>query len=243
MGQALATKRTDFAKHITESTSPTNILLLEDCLVTGTEIVRLLTALPPEQIRKHKIDMKFAVSTLSGCKRLELYLKQSGYNDARVLVPPDAIIQNLTPAGLAVQDTGLFAEDGNLLHPAEHLIDGIQLRANTHFNKNERNLITTLCQSICHPLMRLHLERAKWEPEKIGSVLDHWKLGFSGLGLLLALAHGIPKPTLPLFWIEGPISVTHRGRHTYRWEGDWMPLFPRPLQEHLNTVAAAVGAL
>ena len=58
IGKMLATKRTDFARCITENTTPSNILLLEDCLATGTEIIRLLNALPHDQIRKHKIDLK-----------------------------------------------------------------------------------------------------------------------------------------------------------------------------------------
>jgi hypothetical protein len=238
IGKMLATKRTDFAKHVTESSRPTNILLLEDCLVTGTETVRLLDALPTEKLHEHRIDMKFAVGTQSGCKRLGLYLKQRGLTNARVLLPPDAIMQNFTPAGLAVQDTGLFAENGDLLHPAEHIIHGIQLRAKGHFNRSERDNITSLCQSICGPLLRLHLQRAEWPPESIEEVADRWKLGFAGLGLLLALAHGIPKPTLPLFWVEGPISVEH---FSYRFRADWIPLFPRPLQEHMSTVAASAG--
>ena len=243
IGEMLAAKRTDFAKHVTESTRPTKILLLEDCIVTGTEIVRLLAALPREKVQQHKIDMKFAVGTLSGCKRLELYLKQQGLTNTQVLVPQGAIMQNLTPAGLAVRDTALFTAEGELLSPAEHIIDGIQLRARPYFNQPERRAITALCADISTPLMRLHLEREKWDVQKIEAVICRWKLGFSGLGLLLAPAHGIPKPTLPLFWVEGPISVTHCGRHPYSWRGDWIPLFPRPLQEHMKTVAAAAASL
>lgn len=238
VGEMLLAKRTDFKSHIDQNNGPSNILLLEDCVATGTEIVRLLATLPPDRIKNHKIDMKFAVGTQSGCKRLEFYLKQQGLSNVRVHVSKTGILPNLTTAGLAASDDALFRPDGDLLNPSAHIIEGIELRAKAYLNKSERNAITRLCESICRPLLRLHLQRTRWTPEKIEAVMDRWKLGFSGLGLLLAFAHGVPKPTLPLFWVEGPISVEHE---SYRWRGDWIPLFPRPLQEHLETVAASAN--
>lgn len=238
IGEMLSNKRIDFAKHIYESSRPTKILLLEDCIATGTETVGLLAGLPAERLQKHTIDMRFATGTLSGCRKLEIYFKKSGFANFRILVPQEAIMRNLTPAGLEATDATLFAEDGDLHRPADHIIHGIQLRAAGHFNQAERRAITALCEAIGGPLMRVQLQRAQWPSEKIGAVLEHWKLGFCGLGLLLAFAHGIPKPTLPLLWVEGAISVEYSG---YRWQGDWIPLFPRPLQEHLATVASAAG--
>ena len=108
IGEMLSAKRIDFGKHIQEFGRGTRVLLLEDCIATGTEIVRLLDGLPAEQIRKHKIDMKFAVGTLSGFKRLQIYLKQKDLLNINILVSQDSLLQNLTPDGLAASEDSLF---------------------------------------------------------------------------------------------------------------------------------------
>jgi len=238
IGKTLAPKRIDFHRHVTESAKPTRVLLLEDCLVTGTEIVKLLESLPADNLRKHEIDFKFAVATQSGCKRLDYYLKQRGFTQVRWFVPSDNLISNLSEAGAAAPETSLFGEDGELVNPSAHIIDGIQLRGAPHFSSDERNAITSLSRAICWPLLESHLRDSGWSKDRVVGVCRHWLLGFSGLGLLLAMAHGVPKPTLPLFWLEGHISVEHKGRHPYRWRGDWIPLFPPPLDKHMIAMNA-----
>ena len=238
IGELLSSKRTDFAKLISKSGPARKILLMEDCLVTGTEIIRLFQSLPAEALRLHRIDMKFAVGTESGKRKLETYLRSNGFSNVQILVPNEGLIQNLTGAGKVLPDGSLFGSDGELVNPSEHVYSGIQMRARGFFNKTQRTNIVSMCKSISAPLMRLHLQRMNWEAEKIEAILPRWELGFSGLGLLLAFAHGIPKPALPLLWIEGNISVEHLG---YRKRGDWIPLFPRPLQERVTTVASAAS--
>ncbi len=233
IGELLSAKRVDFARHVQDCTRPCRILLLEDCVLTGTEIVRLFDSLPIEQLRLHKIDMKFATGTLSGRKRLGAYCNARGFSDVHILESPGGLMPNLTEAGLACAETGLFDQEGELLDPSQHIIHGIQLRAQGHFNNSQRKNIVSFCEAVGGPLMRLLLHQMEWPAEKIDAVLKRWALGFSGLGLLLAFAHGVPKPTLPLLWIEGEISVEFFG---YRWKGLWKPLFPRPLGQGIGMI-------
>jgi hypothetical protein len=148
-------------------------------------------------------------------------------------------VENLTKEASALPEGELFDDKGEFLRPSEHMISGIDLRARDYFNKSQRKGIVSLCKAIGGPLMRLHMQQKGWQPEKIAARLGNWELGFGGLGLLLAFAHGVPKPALPLLWIEGGISVDYFG---YRWRGSWIPLFPRPLEERLAAILASAVA-
>ena len=236
IGALLSSKRSDFTELVNKSGPASKILFMEDCLLTGTEIIRLFQSLPAEALRLHSIDMKFAVGTESGKRKLETYLRSNGFSNVRIFVPNEGLIQNLTEAGKVLTDRSLFGTDGGLVNPSEHVYSGIEMRASGVFNDAQRTNIVSMCKSISAPLMRLHLQRMNWAEERIEAILPRWELGFSGLGLLLAFAHGIPKPALPLLWIEGNISVEH---FRYRKRLDWIPLFPRPLQERITTVASA----
>lgn len=239
IGRPLADKRSDFKNCVENASSPARILFLEDCIATGKEIVELLDKLPPEKIRLHKIDVRFAVGTCSALRRLEAYLKAKEFSNIRVLPPSDGLVENLTKEALALPEGDLFDDNGEFLRPSEHMISGIDLRARDYFNKSQRKAIISLSKAIGGPLMSLRMRQMGWQPERIEANLGNWKLGFGGLGLLLAFAHGVPKPALPLLWVEGGISVEHFG---YRWQGSWIPLFPRPLEERLAAIRASGAA-
>lgn len=227
-GDLLNRKRVDFTDHIRGATSPSRILLIEDCLITGTETIRLLSQFTPEQMDRHIVELKFADGTMFGLRRLEWFLKKQGLTTIRILPPATGWRHNLTDSALAVEGFGdITDEDGQLLDPKNHLINGVHLSAKGYFNKHQRKNIVSFCKAIGRPLMAHQLAKKRWPQDMILRYLDNWSLGFSGLGLLVAYAHGIPKPALPLLWIDGPVSGSYRG---FRFNSAWVPLFPTPVQ-------------
>jgi len=233
VGELLERKRVDFSQRIIQGDAGGNILLLEDCLVTGTELIRLFEKLPSERLITHTVQLKFAAGTAFGKKRLDAYLKQKGFHNIQIIEPSEGFLPNLTESGILCLESNTELDDNfEFIAPKTHIINGIQLRAKTYFNKSQRRNIIAFCEAIGRPLMRQHLEKKEWSKDRIEIVLEHWALGFSGLGLLLGFSHGIPKPALPLFWVGGNIAVEHFGR---RYESVWRPLFPPPIARNVTS--------
>jgi hypothetical protein len=227
IGVLLQKRRADFSTFVKETTSPASILLIEDCLITGTEIIKLFRNLPMESLRRHRIDLQFAAGTRFGEARLISYLQSAGLTNGRILRPPGGFLPNLSAAGEAkFSSNNLFDGKHEMIGTSLDLVTGLQLRARPYFNSTQRKDIEYVCKAICTPLMNAHLLSKGWKAHEIEAVMPSWQLGYSGLGLLLAFSHGVPKPALPLFWVEADIDVKLDGQ-TIRVS--WKPLFPRPI--------------
>ena len=84
-------------------------------------------------------------------------------------------------------------------------------------SEEKRERASQFCASLGGQLFELYIQTMKWPwPQKKKAPCC---LGMLGLGLEVGFAHSIPKASLPLFWMDGPV----------KWDGsrlDWMALFP-----------------
>lgn len=231
IGRLLQEKRVDFGQHLQTVSAPAKILLLEDCLITATETIRLFDQFAPDLLRKHDISLKFASGTVWGAMRLKCYLRRRNLGNVQLLEPNAGFIPNLTERGISrcTSDT-MFDDDLKPIGRSE-VIDGIQLRGSGYFNVSQRRNIVSFCKAVGAPLLNLHLQRKGGSPEAAGRRFPDWSLGFDGLGLLLAFGHGVPKPALPLLWIAGETSGELWGG---RFRAQWEPLFPPTLAGKFN---------
>lgn len=223
-GDLLEKRRADIVENIQKGVSAGRMLFLEDCLMTGSEIIKLFDGIGLDVVRHCQLDLRFATGTVFGQRRLQTYLDNNSLSTIRILPPAAGFLANLTEAGLAAANTGsLLAGDFELANPNQDIITGINLRGRRVFNSDQRKQIARCCRRIGVPLMRIHLERKGFDPARLARLLPDWGLGPSGLGLLTVFAHGAPKPALPLLWLGGDVDVVIDSDHYFK--GTWKPLF------------------
>jgi hypothetical protein len=210
-----------------------NILYIEDCLLTGTEITSLLRALlgdispgripkvPALQdqalLRDKKIVMRFLVATNMGTEILKQFLVEKGIISVQISKASDELV-TLTPLGIqALREGRLFDEDKCLRDPSNH-INAVAFQEILIWGDHERiERAISFCRDVGEQLFRHYLTAKKWPwPERR---IRESSLGVRSSALALAFAHSVPKATLPLFWMEGTVRLGDKAIN-------WHPLFP-----------------
>jgi len=229
-----------------------NILFIEDCLLTGTEITSLLRSLlgetpsgrepktPPLQdptlLRDRNIVMHFLVVTNMGSEILRQFLAKNGINGVQISKADDELA-TLTPLGIqAIREGKLFDGDKCLCDPSGH-IRAVAFQDTVVWGSREQiERAISFCQDVGEQLFRHYLAAMKvhknwdWPERKIRQS----SLGMYSNALALAFAHSVPKATLPLFWMEGKVRLGDK-------EIDWCPLFPLAAEVERETARAVSG--
>jgi hypothetical protein len=214
------------------------ILFIEDGLFTATETTNCISALlglPHPQgrkwsispltnaapLREMEITMRFPVATTFGMKRLETFLNINKLANIDVKPAADGMLSNLTPEGIAAVAENRFFVQGEHLCPVSpevHL--KVMAFQNLAIWKSEERVDRAMkfCYDVGLQLFRQYLHWKGWTAWDEKRIL-HSGLGMYGLGLALAFGHSVPKASLPLFWMDGDVTI---GKHSLRWQ----PLFP-----------------
>jgi hypothetical protein len=222
----------DFGEAI-DSDNVNRILFIEDCLLTGNEMVRVLMALQgqediygkaraaklshPQRLREKKISLRFSVASNAGLAYLSQYLKAQNL-DGNITVDYDftGALQTLTPEGLdALRADCLIDADGCLYNPDLHVARAV-FDPSRWRTKESRDRAMALCAQIGVQLYDLYLkkEQKEWSQKRI----NESGLGVRSYALALAFQHSVPKETLPLLWFNG----------TVKWRDqfiEWLALF------------------
>lgn len=213
-----------------------SVLFIEDGLLTATETINYLSGLlglphpenrkwstepltNPDQLRSKHVTMKFFVATQFGVARLRRFLSNNHLENVEVSAPTEIVIPNLTDAGIAALERGeLFDGDRLLPRNADQNIAKVAFRDQTvwkDYAKTDRAI--QFCHDVGAQLFGNYLrwKRWVWSQDRVGQC----GLGMCGLGLALAYSHSVPRASLPLFWMDGDVTI---GNRTVRW----LPLFP-----------------
>ncbi len=214
-----------------------SILFIEDSLLTGTEMTNCFQALMgrqrptgrdwnmpclpyPATLRTKPIELRFPVSTSLGSLRFRQFLDCEDFKDIKLNCCPAGQIDVLTEAGrVALKESKFFDSEQGLTNCPVDAKSHIKLHAfeGKWGSKEKRNRAIQFCTSVGAQLWELYIQEMKWNwPQKKKDVCS---LGMHGLGLGVGFAHSVPKASLPLFWMDGPV----------KWDGttlDWMALFP-----------------
>jgi hypothetical protein len=214
-----------------------SILFVEDCLLTGTEMTNFFHALlnephpsgrklnmpclpDPKTLWTKRIQLRFPVSTSLGVFRLNDFIKRRSLENVVVTCLPEGQIEVLTAAGQVALREGVFFDPDtsvtNCPNDAGQHIAAQAFRGDWgNSGKDER--AKQFCAAAGSQLFELYLQKMGWPwPRK---KREPCCFGMLGLGLVLAFAHSVPKASLPLFWMDGPV----------KWDGrtlDWTALFP-----------------
>jgi hypothetical protein len=213
------------------------ILFVEDCLMTGNEMTRVLGGLlgeadrfgtprtsplsDPSRLRVPLIRIRSAVAANAGYAAVMGFLRSRELGNIEVDVPKDGLLPICSWQGLRAIEAGTECDaDDCLLDPDGYVIPQVFERYDVWGSAERREAAVRFCRTIGRQLYRIYLEgREKTVPERW---LDEAALGVRGYGLALAFGHSVPKETLPLFWMKGRIE--YEGCRT-----DWIPLFPAAL--------------
>ena len=222
LGEPMRRLICDFSEIRADDLNGGPILILEDCLMTGTECVKRIKELIPlvEQSTRAQIDFRYAVTTAFGLCRVRSFLQRKGISAIRVLDSDRPTIDNLTAQGVVAASVDkLFDEQNEVIAPAENVIHGFTLRARGTFDTGQRNQILHFCRIVGEQLMRQYLPTIGVAAVNAADIARNVPFGLDNLGLVLAFAHGVPDGTLPVFWVGGEVSV---GSEKFTWA----PLFP-----------------
>ena len=211
-----------------------SILYIEDCLLTGTEMISLLTALlgqtspgrtpkvPPldnlQRLQSWNIQACFAVAANWGCETVRQFLDKHGLRNISVFCGDATRVETLTEAGLqALRKDDLYDQDRCVKDQATHVRPGVFHEDAIWGKADKRERAMNFCRHVGFQLFSAYLKQKKWNwnPARTREAA----LGARGNALALAFGHSVPKETLPLFWMGGPVTV---GRKKLSWE----PLFP-----------------
>jgi hypothetical protein len=209
------------------------ILFVEDCLITGNEMVRVLTALMgqpdvfgrskadpldnPDLIREKEITLRFAVITNGGLAYLNQFLNKHGLANIQVEVEGVEQIDTLTSDGVTrIESDSLYDDEDCVIELERHIIRTCFLPIEIWGSIDKVQRALNFCAKVGHQLYRLYLnKRGKTMPER---KLEEASLGIRGMALALAFSHSVPKETLPLFWMGGDIEWDKK-------KIQWYPLF------------------
>jgi hypothetical protein len=211
----------------------TKILFVEDCLISGNEMVRVFMALMGEKdpfgsskadplkdvtvLREKEIILRFAVVTNGGVAYVNRFLSDEGLTNIRFDLENVVQLDTHTLDGLSrIKANTLYDSDDCIVDIDQHIIRACFRPVDIWGSEDDAKRAMRDCAIIGRQLYKLYVEkRAKPKTDK---QLDEASLGVRGLSLAIAFSHSVPKETLPLFWMGGNIEVGGR-------KPLWMPLF------------------
>jgi hypothetical protein len=208
-----------------------SILFLEDCMITGNELTRMLSDLQgaattdrsskaklllnPHKLREKQITIAHALTSNWAMHDIPRWLQNESLSNIVLSKGSVPILETLTPEGLDALSRGQLLTAHDLLRsPGTDLIRPV-FRVFRDAGKRERAV------RFCAELGRQLIERYYTDKEepKIEEWLVEGALGIRSHALALAFFHSVPKETLPLFWMSGPVLASNGQRM------DWNALF------------------
>lgn len=209
------------------------ILFVEDCLITGNEMVRVLTALMgqpdpfgnskaeplnnPDLIREKEITLRFAVVTNGGLAYVRWFLNEHNLANIQIEVEGVEQIDTLTADGLSRIESGsLYDEEDCVIELERHVIRSCFKPLEIWGSREKVERALKFCTAVGRQLYRLYIN--KRGKQMLERKLEEASLGIRGMALALAFSHSVPKETLPLFWMGGEIEWDRK-------KVRWLPLF------------------
>lgn len=222
--------------------SASNILWIEDSLLTATEVSSLINSLlgkikeghkpktsplsNPANINNKNIQFRFAIATDFGYGVLCRVMEENKLVNCEITY--GEFVEIMTSSGNeAFINNNFYADVEQKIIKDPPLFFNMPAFANSNIWKNDRrDEAINFCKKIGKQLFSSYLQNkieqdgwSEWSQRRVSQSA----LGMNGFGLALALAHTVPKASLPLFWGSGEVSI--KVGQTKR-KVNWEPLFP-----------------
>jgi len=205
------------------------ILFVEDCLITGNEMTRIFMALLGDEdpfgnkkaepltnkdsLYGKKISLRFAVVTNGGVAYLKRFLYLKGLTNIEIDLNGTLQIKTLTSWGLScIENDVLYDQDDCVIDLDKNIIRDSFSKLSIWKTPEKADKAMHFCAEVGRQLYEKYLD--KRNKKMIEKKLNESALGIRSLALALVFSHSIPKETLPLFWMEAPIT---RNKKDFFW--------------------------
>lgn len=209
-----------------ESLEADVVYVYEDGLWSGVELVNRLNAIcKTEFFRNSNIQLHFryGITSDAGLIAARLFAKRERIGRLQfAAAKPENHYTFLKPGiDTCFQDVS-DCGDNVIREALDKEIEPYAFRCKADWN-NDPSQAMEVCLEIGKQLIRPFLERR--EKEKNGfqtqvteEKVTRWGLGALGFASTVVFASSVPKPVLPLFWLDGQVSFNGKSI-------DWRPLF------------------
>lgn len=211
------------------------VYVYEDGLWSGVELVKRLNLISgSEDFKKSNVQFhfKFGVTSDAGLIAARLFSKREKIS--RFQFSPAILGNHFTFLKAGTNSCFPFLEDRNddaIRKALDAEIEPFAFREEAGWG-TERGAAISVCSNIGKQLIKPFLERREIEKESAGKIeaveaknpeisqakIDRWALGALNFASTIVFDSSIPKPVLPLFWLNGTVSLNGK---TVKWR----PLF------------------
>jgi hypothetical protein len=201
------------------------VYIYEDGLWSGVELIKRLTKIwQSEHFKKSNLQLhfKYAVTSDAGLAVARLFAKREGLARFQFFPAQDSHHFTFIKGGVDSRFKALTSQDDTTIRKAvDAVIEPYAFRPQANWGDERENAIA-VCAEIGSQLIKPFLEREKAKKgEEITvteEVVQTWCLGAAGFASTIVFASSIPKPVLPLLWLNGRVNLGGR-------EINWRPLF------------------
>lgn len=227
-----------------DNPNASNILWVEDFLLSGTEVTSLIKSLMGETpigrkpkttplsnkdfLFKKNLQFRYALATDFGTRVLHMLFDEKNMDNCELNC--NFSIPVLTSEGKNALQSGTFfqGQEKKIISSPKKFLKLSAFSDSTIWQTTEKqNEAIAFCRKIGTQLFEHYINDqvknkgwSKWSKRRI----DQCAFGKNYLGLALAFAHTVPKASLPLFWWRGEVCISNQQRKKKRII--WHPLFP-----------------
>jgi hypothetical protein len=215
--------------------SPDVVYIYEDGLWSGVELVKRLNAICSRaEFRNSNVQLhfKYCLTSDSGLIAARFFAKREYFGRLQFTAATHGNHFTFLKSGF---DTTLMhltdPSDNQIRETLDAEIEPHAFRNNALW-ENDRETAVFVCSEIGKQLIRPFLLRQAMEKVNVDcnvnvtttiesvseEKIERWQLGAAGFASTVVFASSVPKPVLPLFWLEGNVSL---GGKTVNWR----PLF------------------
>jgi hypothetical protein len=196
-----------------------HLYVYEDGLWTGVELLRrlkLLAKWPSIQRRDLRVTFKFGVTADVGLCAARHFLRRERLTSINVAPGSIADFRWLEQATVEALTHDRDQDDAELRSAIDSNVKPFAFQSNELWGERSAEAME-ICRSIGEQLVTPWQRREKGS-EDLAERAKRWALGAFGYASLTCFSKSVPKPVLPLVWLNGPVEL--RGK-TVNWE----PLF------------------
>lgn len=209
----------DFSQQPSGMENVDHLFIYEDGLWSGVELVerlQLLATWPLVKSRELRVTFRFAATSQAGLFAARHFLRREKLSSVEVSIGRSAHFEHLQPGSVELLLKSPNLSDDEVRKAIDQAISPLAFMDDSIWLGHSAEAIS-FCKTIGDQLVRPWITRTKGL-ERIDERADKWALGAYGYASVTAFSKSVPKPVLPLIWLNGP--VTYGGKVV-----NWRPLF------------------
>jgi hypothetical protein len=195
------------------------LYVYEDGLWSGVELVKRLAMLskwPAVQSRDLQVNFKFAATSDAGLCAARHFLRRERLTSVDISTGGVRHFKLLREGALESLAEQRHASDDDLRRSLDSHVEPFAFKDDTQW-KGRAVEAMDICRRIGDQLVRPWIVRTKGH-DQLDERAAKWALGAFGFASLTTFSKSVPKPVLPLLWLNGEVEI---GGITV----DWRPLF------------------